>query len=1067
MRYTASALKILSRRYRSVLLKCALLNAGLLLAASPAKADALSRLKAEIARPTNDLFSVGNFTTDSSLGTLGSNGGRNILRLWIGNIRASGSVNGIVVPQGKVLQMTALTFGDGGEGNFTGFDIQNDSTTDYYGLILAGVSLNTGITGTGTTQIKAGAGEAYIASLSQKGLNIVSYARLRINASNLSITDPSVLNDGVLNLTGGTLTANVTGYGRTLINGNVTTTAGSLQQDVEINGGFSLTANADMLGSPSRVITVTNSGALNIAGSADPAAPLVAYANISNTGTITVTGHAGIIRDIEGNGGSVTIDATTADASLTVTGNWIMSSINATGGNTASLIIDGTGYMNNRGALNVQTTVGANKKMNTNASLIGAALTNNGSLELRGGATVQPITNNGQITLANNTSLGDLTGTGSVSNNMTLTLTGATNTNTINGTGRIIIDNAVFETTGPLNQAVTINADKQLTAAANLIGGTVTNNGTIVLNSGLLSVPVYGGTTQIAPGQEVTASAFLTGTAVDNYGVLNVGFDDLFGDWLNDWTITNRAGAELYADGDGALTRTINGDGKTYLNGNIIWDDGSVSLGDTILQSGSMTVEAIADVHGELRMNGKLTMELYEVSANFSGYAGGKLVVHETFTVSPNTTLELVVDSDTMRVGESTGDLVLIDAAGYEGDFAALAYNNRYALTKVANGTYRLTYVDTAAGIAYDVGANTGAASAWDRVDPRNAPTSTGAAIAERLNQLSQYNKVAYGRALDNLTPTNASTVASVSTGVLSLIGNAVSARVDAVSGMSPVIIPDSNASSGAKGRSGGDAFSEPGVWGKLLFNRSKQDRAAGTVGFKGDTTGVVFGADGRIADNVMIGVGYAYSTSDITAGGRDIKAEGRTAFAYTQYKPSYWFARASLSYGKTKYDEKTIVAGVGVKAGYSVYTAAANLTGGYDFDNGITPEGGVRFNRITRRSYTDSAGQRTAKDNMNLTTLVAGSRFGKAFRNGKFEWSASANAALTYDLSSDKANSVVFVGNSVYSVEGRRLSRWGGEAGVGAQTSYEDWDFSLNYDYAMKTGFRSHTVSLKAEYNF
>ena len=129
-------------------------------------------------------------------------------------------------------------------------------------------------------------------------MKIISYARLNINASNLHITDPSVLNDGVLNLTGGTLTANVTGYGRTLINGAVTTTSGSLQQDVDISGGFSLTANADMLGTSSKVITVTNDNALNIVGSDDSDEPLIAYADISNNGTIT--GHAEIIRDIAG-----------------------------------------------------------------------------------------------------------------------------------------------------------------------------------------------------------------------------------------------------------------------------------------------------------------------------------------------------------------------------------------------------------------------------------------------------------------------------------------------------------------------------------------------------------------------------------------------------------------------------------------------------------------------------------------------------------------------------------------------------------------------------------------------
>ena len=1054
MSYTASALKILSRRYRLVLLKCALLNAGLLLTTSPASADALTDLKNEIARPTGNYFTVGNIETSESLGTVGSNGGARIVRLQNGTITATGSgFGGIIVPLGshRYLTLDHVTMT-----GFSEYDVNNGSDT----LSLFGATLNKGVIGSGTVTV-GGREVSTVASIVQSEVYISTGSTLNVG----TLTAGYVTNKGTLNLTGGTLTANVSNSGKTQISGEVTVNS-YLNQDVNITSTGNLTIGAEKLKKDAThdSMTVTNEGGgnLTLTGSDNASAPAVAYTDIVNYSNIKTTGHVKISGNADGVGGIMMLDATDADASLTLSGKWNTNTIQATGGNTASLIISDTSALNNRGALNIPTTI--NAKMITNADLFGAAVTNNGTLELTGGTTTQTITNNNTLMVTGTVSLNNLAGTnGSVNNSGKLILTGESNTNRIGGTGMLVIDSPNLTTTSTLDQPITVNAGKKLTTAASLIGDVITNNGTVVLNSGILSSSITGGTTQIPAGQEVTAYAYLMNTYIDNYGVLNTDFMDLFGDEPNDLYITNRADAELRVKGDGALTRTINGDGKTYLNGNIIWDDGSVSLGDTILQSGSMTVEAIADVQGELRMNGKLTMELYEVSANFSGYAGGKLVVHETFTVSPNTTLELVVDSDTMRVGESTGNLVLIDAAGYAGDFAELAPNNRYTITRTGNGTYRLKYDKTAAAIAKSIGANIDEAEAWDKVDPRRASTPAAAVIAEKLNHLSQYDRAGYGKALKNLAPTTSSTVSSVSSGVMSMIDSAVSTRVNTISGMPPATSPDSS----LKGQSGGNAFSDQGIWGQLLYNYSEQKKSSKTAGFKGDTVGAVFGIDSQISDDVTLGFGYAYSKTDVDSAGKSIDVEGHTLFGYAQYLLDGWLFKGSLSYGIAKYDEKVSVAGIGIKSDYDVSTAALSAIIGYDFDEGIIPEGGFRANRISRDSYKDTSGQRIAKDNMNSLTLVAGSRFVMDFGEGALKWSALANAALTYDLIAENATSVVSVNDSVYYVKGRRLNRLGAEAGLGAQISYTNWDFSLNYGYIFKHDFQSHTVTLKAEYNF
>lgn len=215
---------------------------------------------------------------------------------------------------------------------------------------------------------------------------------------------------------------------------------------------------------------------------------------------------------------------------------------------------------------------------------------------------------------------------------------------------------------------------------------------------------------------------------------------------------------------------------------------------------------------------------------------------------------------------------------------------------------------------------------------------------------------------------------------------------------------------------------------GQVLFNHSKQDNSSKSAGFKGDTVGAAFGVDSQVNDDVTLGIGYAYSKTDIDSGQRSINIEGHTLFGYAQFILDNRFVRGTLSYGMAEYDEKAPVAGLDIRSDYHVYTTAMSAIGGYKFDNGIIPEGGFRASRVSRNSYDDTSGQHIAKDNMNSLTLVAGSRFVKKF-DGDFKWNASANAALTYDLFSENTTSVVTVGNSVYFSKGKRLNRLGAES--------------------------------------
>ena len=139
----------------------------------------------------------------------------------------------------------------------------------------------------------------------------------------------------------------------------------------------------------------------------------------------------------------------------------------------------------------------------------------------------------------------------------------------------------------------------------------------------------------------------------------------------------------------------------------------------------------------------------------------------------------------------------------------------------------------------------------------------------------------------------------------------------------------------------------------------------------------------------------------------------------------------------------------------------------GYDLPNGFTPEAGLRLTHIDRGNYTDSVGQHVKTDGVDVLTATLGMNYSTTVTTKDYKWSPKAHVTLTYDLASDDANATVNVANSVYDIKGEKLNRFGIEAGVGAEISVDNWDFSAEYDLGTRKDYLSHTGMLKAKYNF
>jgi len=271
-------------------------------------------------------------------------------------------------------------------------------------------------------------------------------------------------------------------------------------------------------------------------------------------------------------------------------------------------------------------------------------------------------------------------------------------------------------------------------------------------------------------------------------------------------------------------------------------------------------------------------------------------------------------------------------------------------------------------------------------------------------------------------------------------------------------------------GRSGGDLTSaDYGMWVQGLYNHSKYNGR-----FSGDTMGISVGADTLIDGKYTLGIGYAYNDTDVDSNSRDTAIESHSVFLYGQYKPNEWYVNAALNYTMSNYTESADVYGVKLAdAEYDVNSFGGQIMTGYDFVAGnpasiFTPEVGVRYLHVAQDAYQGTLGDVDALDTDYLTG-VAGVKYAFEIESAsELKFRPELRAAATYDFMSDAAVATVNApGNVSYVIDADRLSRFGGEFGIGLAAQYRGLEVSLNYDLDLHEDYTSQTGMLKFRYDF
>lgn len=695
----------------------------------------------------------------------------------------------------------------------------------------------------------------------------------------------------------------------------------------------------------------------------------------------------------------------------------------------------------------------------------------------------------GTITGTNDTEIG--AGIATISGNTVITLSkgasiGADSILNINGGTFNLSDNGLIDA-GPYDEYEGIGLIQMTSGTINMEGAHLIAESSSINNvRDAGNIQIKGGTVNVKSGNNIIMTS-------DNAEVSHVSGSNAI--------LNVSDGANLYVYEKYSRDHGTELFDRFYQKGTLnILDNATINLGGTLNSNVNNAAKfnvtsTSAKLNGNFNVNNNGVVDLgtnkLTVDGNVAFNEGSKLAL--VFTSKDkvgqidaknisinenNTTLDMSFNNP--AVANSGVEVQVLNASEeFTGKFAKIAENSEYNIEDKGNGLYAISKKSSAPDEGGDdsgkkddtpavIPVADDAGDAWNNLDTGSVKNETTVAVADRLTYLRNHQttaagKQAYEDALTALAPETAPAVQQAATEGTNQIFGAVGTRLSGGA-----------IASAKQGMSSGDnPFTKVAVWVQGLFNKAKLDDTSKSKGFDSKTYGTALGVESKISEDVKLGIGYAYSKTDIDGFMRDTDVKTHTAILYGEYKPKNWYVNAIASYGWSDYDEKKNVAGVGVKADWDVEPFALQMMTGYDmyFNGfGVTPEAGLRYIHVKQDKYTDTAGQSVKSDDSDIVTGVLGAKIAKSYNlsNGML-LTPEFKAAMTYDISHDNSKSTVtLVNGSSYSVTGKPLNRFGVELGAGITAELNDnVELSLGYEGKFRKDYQDHTGLINAKYKF
>ncbi|HHW1804901.1 TPA: autotransporter domain-containing protein [Pseudomonas aeruginosa] len=298
-----------------------------------------------------------------------------------------------------------------------------------------------------------------------------------------------------------------------------------------------------------------------------------------------------------------------------------------------------------------------------------------------------------------------------------------------------------------------------------------------------------------------------------------------------------------------------------------------------------------------------------------------------------------------------------------------------------------------------------------------------------------------------------------------------------ATSGQTLVSNVTGNRTSSLRGASSGDVLQNTGIWAQALYSDANQDLRDGVAGFNAYSRGIAIGADGKLTDQLTLGVAYSFLHTSVNSdSGNTTDVDGNALTLYSGFEQGNYFVDANLSYGINDNESKRRIAGTTAKGDYDSQVLGANVVGGYTYHLNeqvlVEPRLAARYARVDIDGYHEkgsSAALKVDSQRYEVAELGAGVRVAGDFQVGNGNLQPQAKLMAYHDFAADEAQSTstFTLGGTPFVSQGAKAVRNSYEAGVGADYHLGAVTVGVSYDYTGKTDFNADTFTAKVRYDF
>lgn len=349
----------------------------------------------------------------------------------------------------------------------------------------------------------------------------------------------------------------------------------------------------------------------------------------------------------------------------------------------------------------------------------------------------------------------------------------------------------------------------------------------------------------------------------------------------------------------------------------------------------------------------------------------------------------------------------------------------------------------------------------------QNAQAASAAfsAIASRLpshvlNAFDGINEAQAARLVEQTTPEANGGAVQAATSGQTLVSNVTGSRTSSIRGMSS-----------------GDALQETGVWIQTLYSDATQDLRDGVAGYNAYSRGIAIGADGKLNDQLTLGVAYSFLNTDVNSdNGNKTEVDGHAFTLYSGYELGRYFVDASLTYGINNNEGNRYVLGEKAKSDYDSSVLGLNVTGGYSYSINdslvLEPRLAARYSRIDIDGYREkdaTLALAIEDQRYEVIELGAGVRVAAQYPLGRGTLEPQVKLMAYHDFAADQAasTSTFVLGGTPFVTSGAKPARNSYEAGIGADYRLGHFTIGLGYDYVGKSDFDADTFTAKVRYDF